>query len=381
MNFDGSAEQQALHDEAARFGRETLCDDVEARDRRGEFSRPLWDACAAQGLTGLIIPEAWRGQGHDCLTAARVLEGLGRGALDNGMVFSVAAHAVACAGPIVHYGSDAQKDEWLPRLADGACIGAPAVVEADAGSNVLGLTSRAVKDGAHWVLDGSKIFVTNAPIADLLLIYARTGEGGLAGLSCFLVPKDTPGLEVAPPAEKMGLRTSPMAEVFLDGCRVPDSAVLGGIGSGAMIFNQTVNSERVLVMAPALGVMERLLDRCTRHARERRIGDQPIGAHQAVSHRIADMETDLEQSRLLLYRAAWHTMRHGIAVRESAMAKLVVSEAYVRACRSALQLFGGYGYLVEYGLERELRDALATTLYVGTSEIQKNLIAGLRGLK
>jgi alkylation response protein AidB-like acyl-CoA dehydrogenase len=156
--------------------------------------------------------------------------------------------------------------------------------------------------------------------------------------------------------------------------------VVGGIGSGAMVFNQTMDMERLLVMAPAIGVMERLLERSVAHANQRTTGSVPIGKHQSISHRIADMELGLESARLLLYRAAWLRMLRGTATRESALAKLAASETYVECCRSALQIFGGYGYMVDYELERELRDALATTLYVGTSEIQRNLIAGLRGL-
>jgi alkylation response protein AidB-like acyl-CoA dehydrogenase len=172
-----------------------------------------------------------------------------------------------------------------------------------------------------------------------------------------------------------------MSQVFLDGCRVPQTALVGAVGSGAMIFNQTMDVERLLVMAPAIGAMERIVERCVAHARQRTVGGEAIGTHQAISHRIADMELQLDSARLLLYRAAWHGMHHGTATRESALAKLAVSEAYVAVCRSAVQIFGGYGYMVEYELERELRDALATTLYVGTSEIQRNLIAGLRGLR
>jgi alkylation response protein AidB-like acyl-CoA dehydrogenase len=281
---------------------------------------------------------------------------------------------------LVDFGSEAQKQEWLPRLADGTAIGATGITEPDSGSNVLALGTTAVENRGDWVLDGSKTFVTNGPVADLFIIYARTGGSGFAGITCFLVPRDTEGLTVGPPMEKMGLRTSPMSQMFMDNCRVPTSAVVGGVGSGAMIFNQTMDVERLLVMAPAIGVMERLLERSVAHARERTTGSVPIGKHQSVAHRIADMELDLEASRLLLYRAAWYRMHRGTATRESALAKLAVSEAYVKSCRSALQIFGGYGYMVEYGVERELRDALATTLYVGTSEIQRNLIAGLRGL-
>jgi alkylation response protein AidB-like acyl-CoA dehydrogenase len=380
VNFEWNEEQIALREGAAKFAGQHLVDGVIERDREGVFSRQLWDECAEFGLQGIQVPEELNGAGHDLMSAVAVFEGIGYGARDNGLVFSVSAHAASCEGPVSDFGTEAQQREWLPRLADGSAIGATGITEPDSGSNALALTTSAREDGGCWVLDGSKTFVTNAPVADVFIIYARTADSGFAGLSCFLIPRETEGLTVGPEMEKMGLRTSPMAQVFLEDCRVPATAVLGTVGSGAMIFNQTMDLERLLVMAPAIGVMERVLETCVAHARQRKTGAQPIGKHQSIAHRIADMELELEAARLLLYRAAWHRMQRGSATRESALAKLAVSEAYVSICRSAVQIFGGYGYMVEYELERELRDALATTLYVGTSEIQRNLIAGLRGL-
>lgn len=385
MDFRWTDEQIELRGGAVDFAAARLVDGVSERDRQETFSRELWDACAAFGLQGILVPEERGGGGHDLLTAVAVFEGLGYGARDNGMVFSVAAHAASCEGPVWEFGSEEQKAEWLPGLVDGSLVGATAVTEPDSGSNALALTTTARRqdetaDDDAWVLDGSKTFVTNAPVADVFVVYARTGASGFGGLSCFLVPCDTEGLRVGPAMEKMGLRTSPIAQIWLDGCRLPDAARIGEVGSGAMIFHQTMDVERLLVMAPAVGVMERLLERCVEHARRRTTGAGPIGKNQAISHRIADMELALEQSRLLLYRAAWRRSRGKNATRDSALAKLAVSEAYVNCCRSALQIFGGYGYMVDYEIERELRDALATTLYVGTSEIQRNLVAGLRGL-
>ena len=380
MDFDWTDDHLSLRRGAVEFASRRLAEGVTARDREEIFSRELWDACAEFGLQGLLVPSEWNGAGHDLLSAVVVLEGIGYGARDNGLVFSVTAHAASCEGPLHEFGTDEQKGEWLPRLADGSVIGATGITEPDSGSNALALGTTAVQSQGDWILDGSKTFVTNAPIADLFVVYARTGGSGFAGITCFLVPRDTAGLTVGPAIGKMGLRTSPMAQVFLEGCRVPASSVVGGVGSGAMVFNRTMDVERLLVMAPAVGVMERLLERCVTHARQRTAGAVPIGKHQSISHRIADMELELEAARLLLYRAAWQRMRGGTATRESALAKLAISEAYVASCRSAMQIFGGYGYMVEYEIERELRDALATTLYVGTSEIQRNLIAGLRGL-
>jgi alkylation response protein AidB-like acyl-CoA dehydrogenase len=380
VDFSWNEDQVRLRRGAVEFATRELADDVIARDRENVFSHELWAACAEFGLQGLVVPDEWDGSGHDLLSMVAVLEGIGYGALDNGLVFSVAAHSASCEGPLIEFGNDEQKKQWLPRLADGSVIGATGVTEPDSGSNALGLETTANEDADCWVLNGSKTFVTNAPIADLFIIYARTGEPGFGGISCFLVSKEAEGLTVGPPIEKMGLRTSPMAQVFLEDCRVPASAVVGGVGSGAMIFKQTMDIERLMVMAPAIGVMERIIERCVTHARQRKAGSVTIGKHQSISHRVADMELDLEAARLLLYRAAWHRMHRGSATRESALAKLALSEAYVECCRSAVQIFGGYGYMVEYEFERELRDALATTVYVGTSEIQRNLIAGLRGL-
>lgn len=379
MDFSWTDDQTELRRGAIEFARERLVEGAVERDRDKSFSRELWDACADFGLQGVLVPEAWDGGGYDLLTAVAVFEGIGYGAGDQGLVFSVAAHAASCEGPLLDFGTDAQKAQWLPGLADGSIIGATGITEPDSGSNAMALATTAEQDGDEWVLRGTKTFVTNAPVADVFVVYARTGQG-FGGLSCFLVPAETDGLTVGPPMEKMGLRTSPIAQIYLDDCRLPASSLVGDVGSGAMIFHQTMDVERLLVMAPAVGAMERLLERCVAHARQRTTGSGPIGKNQAVSHRIADMELRLESSRLLLYRAAWQRQHRGKATRESALAKLAVSEAYVDCCRSAMQIFGGYGYMVDYEIERELRDALATTLYVGTSEIQRNLIAGLRGL-
>lgn len=379
MQFEWSEEAQSLRAAAVDFAASCLADGAADRDMHAAFSRDLWEHCARFGLQGLLVPAEWGGGGQDLLSAVAVLEGIGYAGRDNGLIFSVAAHAASCAAPISGHGSRAQKEEWLPRLAGGSAIGATGITEPGSGSSALEMRTTAERSGDGWVLRGAKTFVTNAPVADLFLVYARTSSG-FGGISCFLLERDTEGLAVGPPIAKMGLRTSPMAEVFLDGCRVSDEALLGGAGSGALVFTQAMEVERLLVMAPALGTIQRLVERCTEHARTRKAGGVAIGRHQAVSHRIADMEVALESARLLLYRAAWLRSSKGAAMRESAIAKLAVSEAYVDCCRSAMQLFGGYGYTVEYEIERELRDALSATLYVGTSEIQRNLIAGLRGL-
>jgi len=379
VEFGWTDDQRRRRQQAEAFASARLVGEMRERDRDAVFARPLWDACAEFGLQRMLVPPDCGGSGEDLLTAIAAFEGIGYGGRDNGLLFSIAAHCATCEGPIGAFGTEAQQRAWLPGLAEGRLIGATGITEAESGSSALDLATSAVRDGDEWVLRGIKTFVTNAPVADLFIIYARTGSG-FGGISCFLVPRDTPRLTVGPAIEKMGLRTSPIAPVHLDECRVPSTNVVGGVGSGSLIFSQTIEVERLLVMAPAIGVMERLLERSIAHARQRKVGATVIGKHQAVAHRIADMELQIEGARLLLYRAAWQRMRHGNAARESALAKLAVSEAYVEVCRSAMQIFGGYGYTVECEIERELRDALAATLYVGTSEIQRNLVAGLKGV-
>jgi hypothetical protein len=229
------------------------------------------------------------------------------------------------------------------------------------------------------VLTGSKTFVTNAPVADLFVVFARLARGGgIGGVTAFLVERETPGLTVGPPMRKMGLRTSPMAEVALAGCEVPAGAVLGAPGSGAAVFTTSIDWERSMLLAPALGTMQRQLEDSVRHARERRQFGQPIGKFQAVSGRIVDMAVRLETSRLLLYRLAWLRGQKKRPLFESALAKLHVSESLVQSSLDALQVHGGAGYLVESGLERDVRDAIGSRIYSGTSEIQRAIVA--RGL-
>ena len=224
MNFDWSDERLELRRGAIEFASRRLAEGVVERDRDGVFPRELWDACADFGLQGILAPEAHGGGGHDLLSAVAVLEGIGYGARDNGIVFSVAAHVASCEDPLVAFGSEDQKEAWLSGLAGGTVIGATGVTEPDSGSDALTMTTTAVRDGSDWVLDGSKTFVTNAPVADVFVIYARTGDSGFGGLTAFLVPRGSEGLSIGPPMEKMGLRTSPMAQVFLNACRVPASA-------------------------------------------------------------------------------------------------------------------------------------------------------------
>lgn len=378
MDFALSPEQLELSGAVFDFAREQLNDDLAARDGSGSFSLELWQKCAQFGLLGLPIPVEYGGQGQDLLTTIVAMEALGRGCRDNGLIFSLNAQMWACQMPLLRYGSDAQKQKWLPKLVSGDAIGAHAITEPGAGSDVFSLTSRAEPISGGYRLNGVKTFSTNAPLADLVLAFAyidRSAENKPKLLTGFLVSRGAPGMSFGQPISKMGLRTSPMGEVVFDDCCVLESARLGPEGAGAAIFNSAMEWERACIFASHVGAMERLLDDCISYARSRRQFGQPIAKFESVANKIADMKVALEASRLLLYYAGWMHGRGKNTVMESAIAKLFVSENHVRAALNALQLFGGYGYMQEYPIEREVRDALSGTLYSGTSEMQRKIIA------
>ncbi len=386
MNFELTAEQQELSDATLEFARE-LAGDLESRDAEDAFDRVAWKRAAEFGLLGLPVPVEYGGQGRDLLTTILAMEALGRGCRDNGLVFSLNAQMWACQMPIAAYGTEAQKREWLPRLVAGDAIGAHAITEPGAGSDVFSLTARAMRadgpGGAGYLITGTKTFSTNAPVADVAVAFAyvdRSIEGKTRALTAFLVPRGTPGLSFGAPLHKMGLRTSPMGEVIFDDCFVPESARLGPEGAGGAVFNSAMEWERACIFAAHLGAMERLLDDCITYAKQRRQFGQPIAKFESVADRIADMKVAIEAGRFLLYRVGWLQGQGKSTVMESAIAKLFVSETHVRAALDALQLHGGYGYMREFPIEREVRDALSGTLYSGTSEMQRRIIARCLGL-
>ena len=381
MDFELSSEQQELRSAVRTFGREQLNDGLEARDDAGTFSRDAWMKCAEFGVLGLPVPAEYGGQGLDLVTTTIAMEALGWGCRDNGLVFSLNAQMWAVQMPIVHYGSEDQKREWLPRLVTGRAIGAHAITEPGAGSDVFSLTTKAERRSGGYLLNGQKTFATNAPVADLALAFAYLQrDGERPALTAFLVPRGTPGVTFGNPIPKMGLRTSPMGEVIFEDCFVPDSARLGPEGAGMRIFNSAMEWERACIFAGHLGAMERLLDDCISYAKKRKQFGQPIAKFESIADKIVDMKVAIEAGRWLLYKVGWLAGKGKNAVLEAAMAKLFVSEMHNQAALAALQLHGGYGYMKEYPIEREVRDALSGTLYSGTSEMQRKIIARCLGL-
>jgi alkylation response protein AidB-like acyl-CoA dehydrogenase len=381
IEFELTDEQRMLRETVIEFAKRELDDDVMRHDREGRFSREAWRKCAELGLQGLPVPTEYGGSGADPVTVVVALEALGYACRDNGLIFSLNAQMWSCETPIVKFGSETQKRRYLPALCDGSIIAGHGMSEPESGSDAFSLSTTAEKRGAAYVLTGSKTFVTNGPESDVFVVFATTDRSkGFAGLCAFLVDRDTPGLTVGAPLSKMGLRTSPMSEIFLDGCAVPEEQLLGKPGAGMAMFNASMLWERSLILASTLGTMQRQLERCIDHARERKQFGQPIGSFQAVSHRIVDMKLRLETARLLLYRLGWLLARGESAALESALTKLYLSECFLQSSLDALQIHGGYGYMTEYELEREVRDAVASRIYSGTSDIQHNIAAGYLGL-
>jgi L-prolyl-PCP dehydrogenase len=380
IGLDWTEEQQRFRQAVVEFAQGDLAKELE---RAPESGLPLeaWRRCAEFGLQGLPVPPDYGGIGADATTIALALEALGYGCTDSGFIFALSAQLWACETPLVSFGSERQKRRYLPGLCDGSIIAGHAMSEPDSGSDAFSLRTTATERGGRYVLNGTKTFVTNAPDADLFVVFATTDRAlRFAGLCSFLVERDTPGLAVGQPLTKMGLKSAPMAELFLDDCEVDAEQLLGGPGAGMAVFNASMQWERGYILAGAVGTMQRQLDRCIAYARERRQFDQPIGGFQAVAHRIVDMKVRLETARLLLYRFAALMDRGEATTLDSALTKLHLSESFLASSLDGLQIHGGYGYMSEYELEQEVRDAVGGRIYSGTSEVQRNLIARQLGL-
>lgn len=382
MNFDLSAEDADLRDKIVRFAQKELSNGVMDRDRAHEFPRDLWAKCGDMGLTGLPVPEAHGGSELSPLSCAVALEALGYGCTDGGLAFSICAHLLACVVPIWKHGNEAMKRRYLPDLCAGRLIAANAMTEAQTGSDPFGMATRAERDGTGYRVSGSKMFCTNGPVADLALVYAVTdgSKGYHGGITAFVIPTDATGFRVGQVFEKMGTRTSPISELLLEDVFVPEENVVGKPGGGGPVFAESMDWERALLGACHLGAMQRLLERSVGHSRTRKQFGQLIAKNQAISHKIADMKVRLEAARWLVFRAASSLGVSREAGLHAAIAKLFVSEAFVDSARDGIQLMGGYGYMVESEVERTMRDALGGTIYSGTSEMQRNIIARWLGL-
>jgi len=373
MEFSLSTEQRELKEAAADFARAKLNEDLARREESGEFPLEAWQACAQFGIQGLPVPAVMGGAGSDILTTVLVMEALGYGCQDKPLISSLNAQIWSLELPLVKFGTSAQQRAYLPGLVSGELIGMRAMCELESSCDALSMRIHAERQGDYYLLNGAKLYITDCPGADVVLVSAsHPGKPEQRDVSAFLVDNGTPGFTVRRNPEKMHPETSPMCEVVLTDCLVPAGKRLGQEGAGMDIFNSSMDLERSCTLASALGDMQRQLETCVGYAQARKQFGRAIGKFPNVADRLADMYMRLEAARLLVYQAAWLSQQGKLASAETAAAKLFTSEAWVQSSLDSIQIHGGYGYLQEAGIGRDLRDVVAGT---GAAGIQRDALS------
>ena len=376
MDFEMSEEQRELRYVIHEFVAREVKPMARQTDETGQFN---WEAVRKMGplgLLGLEVPELYGGAALDPISAAIAIEELAWGC--GSTALAISAHNGLGLGPIVKYGTDDQKQRWLPPLATGqgklACL---SLTEPDAGSDLKGgIRTSAVKEGNSWIVDGSKMWMTNASISDLMVVLCRTGDGkGSRSLSHIVIPSESPGITIAPAEKKMGLKGSPTHAVTFDGVRVPFDNLLGREGYGLQQTLETLDNGRISIGALAVGLAQAACEAAINYAQEREAFGQTIANYQAIQWMLADAVTEIQAARLMVYYAAWLKQRGLAYTQQAAMAKLFATEMSERVCRNAIQIHGGYGYSAEFEVERIYRDTRLMTIGEGTSEIQRLVIA------
>jgi alkylation response protein AidB-like acyl-CoA dehydrogenase len=373
VDFSITPEQRDFRRTVLEWAREVVAPGAAERDRAGRWDPAIWASLAGTGLAGLPIPEEYGGAGGSIIDSCLANEAIGEGGRDGGLNLSLGAHWTIGSVPIWLHGSDVLKKRWLPGLCDGTYIGAWASTEPEAGSDAGALRTTAVRDGDEWVLNGTKMFITNGPVAHVCTVLARTGE---RTASAFVVDTTNPGFQVGRELDKLGCRSSPTAEIVLTDCRVPADSLLG-VPDEALwrIAFECFDWERTVMLAGSVGGMQATLDDCIRYAKEREQFGRPIASFQAIAHKLADMKINLELCRTAVYRAAWLKQAGEPHQVEASIAKAVIGRLAVENALEAIQIHGGYGYLRDFPAERALRDAKLLSIGGGTTEVQKLVIS------
>lgn len=383
MNFSFTKEQEQLKSDFSNFAEKELNTTIFKKDKDLFFSKEDWQKCADFGVLGIAASPEYGGHKTklDLVSATLAMEGLGYSCRDNGLPFAMSAQMWTVQLPINQFGTEEQKQKFLPQLVSGKKIACHALTEPNAGSDVFSMQTSAKKVEGGYLLNGEKCLITLGPVADLALIFAVTNSKlGRWGISAFIVETGTLGFSVSTNKEKMGLRTVPIGNLYFKDCFVPEENRLGKEGAGWSITNHSLEHDRCSILASQLGAMEYQLEQSIAFVKKRKQFGKSVGAFQSVSNRIADMKLRLETSRLLLYNVAWIKDQGKPAMLESALLKLQLSESYVASSLDTIRNHGGYGYLSENEVERDLRDAIGGVIYAGTSDIQRNIIAKLLGL-
>lgn len=380
MDFGWTDEQEASYASSVSFAQQHLNDDLRQRDENAAFDMALWSKCSEFGVLGWYMPKEYGGAGLDLVSTVRMLEGIGYGCRDNALTLGLNGQIWTVQEPLLKFGSEQLKQRYLPPLCCGELLGADAITEPDSGSDAFSLKTRAEKVDGGYLLNGRKSYIGLAPVAGISLVFASTNPDIRQwGVSAFIVESGYEGYTASQPRQKMGLRTSPLGDILLEDCFVPEENRLGAEGAGFSIFNYSANWERAFIFSSHVGSMARQLDECVQYAGQREQFDKPLTEFQSVSNRLANMKLRLETSRLMLYKLAWLKQRGDQANLEAAMAKLHIGEAFAANSIDAMRIHGARGYLGEYEIERDVRDALGGVIYGGTSDIQRNIIARLLG--
>jgi len=378
MNFQLTEEQSLIREMVRSFAETEVAPSAQERDEEERFDRELmFDKLGELGLAGIVFPEQYGGAGADYISYAIAVEELSRVCASTGVTLS--AHLSLCANPIYMFGTEEQKQKYLVPLAEGNKLGAFGLTEPSAGSDAGGTRTTATLDGDEWVINGSKIFITNAGDAELYIVFARTDKEAQKhhGISAFIVEKDTLGFSFGKKEKKMGIRSSPTLELVFENCRIPKENLLGVEGKGFSVAMKTLDGGRIGIAAQALGIAQGAFDAAVEYVKERKQFDAPIGSFQGVNFQLADMATQIEAARLVVYNAAYRASNGLSYSKESAMAKLMASETAMKVTTQSVQLHGGYGYTREFPVERMMRDAKITEIYEGTSEIQRLVIGSM----
>lgn len=374
MNFQLSEEHEMLRKMVRDFANEVVAPTAAERDEEERFDMEIFKQMAELGLTGIPWPEEYGGSGFDYLAYVIAVEELSRVCASTGVTLS--AHVSLAGWPIYKFGSEEQKQKYLKPMAEGKKIGAYGLTEPGAGSDAGGMKTNAKLVGDEYILNGSKIFITNGSIADTFVVFAITDlEQKTKGISAFIIEKDFPGFSVGKKEKKLGIRSSPTTEIIFEDCRVPKENLLGKEGEGFKIAMMTLDGGRNGIAAQAVGIAQGALEAATEYAKDRKQFGKPIALQQGIGFKLADMATAVEASRLLTYQAAWKESEGLPYGKESAMAKLMAGDTAMKVTTDAVQVFGGYGYTKEYPVERFMRDAKITQIYEGTQEVQRLVIS------
>jgi butyryl-CoA dehydrogenase len=375
MDFTPSEDQLAVQKMAREFATQEVLPKAAAIDKDHRHPEELVKRMAELGFLGIAVPDHLGGSGMDNVSYALAMEEIARACASTAVIMSV-NNSLVC-DPIYRFGTPAQHDQFLKPLASGKLLGCFALSEPEAGSDAAAQKTTAVKDGNDWIINGTKNWITNGPVADVCVLFTMNDKAaGHKGITAFILPMKTKGVRCGPPDDKLGIRGSKSSQIYLDEVRLPHDAILGEVGGGFKVAMSTLDGGRIGIAAQALGIARAALEDALEYAQQRRTMGKAIIQHQAIAFKLADMATEIDAARLLTLRAAYlkdHKLPFG---KEAAMAKLFASDVANRAAREAIQIFGGNGYVTEFPVERHFRDAKITEIYEGTSEIQRLVIAG-----